>query len=137
MNNPVNMITLVGEPLLGNKDFKFSWNVIIGKPNLIRLLIMSQIRSNYMYLNPTSTSKDSMQAYTKSVSLKDVEVGYVEHFDYEEVDALRVAEFATFVRKIANHFGYDFSVFIDAYDWGPFDETFRYFGIEAKRFKLI
>ena len=137
MNKPVNMITLVGEPLLGNKDIKFSWNVIIGKPNLIRLLIMSQIRSNYMYLNPTNASKDSMQAYTKSVSLKDVEVGYMEHFDYEEIDARRITEFAVFVRKIANHFGYDFSVFIDAYDWGLLDELFKYFGIEAERFKLI
>lgn len=135
MNNPVNMITLVGEPYL-NK-IGFSWNVIIGKPSLIRLLIMSQIRSNYMYLNPIKASKDSMQAYTNSVSLKDVEVGYVEHFEYKELDALRIAEFATFVRKIANHFGYGFSVFIDAYDFGPLVEPFRYFGIEAERFKLI
>ena len=98
---------------------------------------MSQIRSNYMYLNPIKASKDSMQAYTNSVSLKDVEVGYVEHFEYKELDALRIAEFATFVRKIANHFGYGFSVFIDAYDFGPLVEPFRYFGIEAERFKLI
>lgn len=98
---------------------------------------MSQIRSNYMYLSPTKASKDSMKEYTNSVSLKDVEVGYVEHFEYKELDALRIAEFAIFVRKIANHFGYGFSVFIDAHDWEPLEEPFRHFGIEAKRFKLI
>ena len=137
MNKPVNMITLVGEINLEKKNFGFSWNVIIGKPDLIRLLIISQIRSNYMYLNPANASKDFMQAYTKSLSLRDVEVGYVEHFDYEDIDARRIAEFAAFVRQIANHFGYAFSVFIDAYDWRPLEEPFRYFGIEAERFKLI
>lgn len=135
MNKPVNMITLVGEPHL--EKMGFSWNVIIGKPNLIRLLIMSQIRSNYMYLNPAKVSKDSMQGYTNSVSLKDVEVGYVEHFEYKELDVRRITDFAVSVRQIANHFGYDFSVFLDAYDFGPLVEPFRYFGIEAKRFKLI
>lgn len=135
MNKSVNMITLVGEPYITKMGF--SWNVIIGKPSLIRLFIMSQIRSNYMYLSPAKVSKDSMQEYANSVSLKDVEVGYVEHFEYKELDALRIAEFAAFVRKIANHFDYGFSVFIDAYDFGPLVEPFRHFGIEAERFKLI
>ena len=98
---------------------------------------MSQIRSNYMYLSPTKASKDSMKEYANSVSLKDVEVGYVEHFEYKELDALRITDFAIFVRKIANHFGYGFSVFIDAHDWEPLEEPFRHFGIEARRFRLI
>lgn len=137
MDDSVNIITLVGEPLLGKKNCGFSWNVVIGKPNLIRLLIISQIRSNYMYLNPTNASKDFMQAYNKSVGLKDVEVGYVEHFEYKGIDAQRIVDFAVFVRQIANHFGYNFSVFMDSHDWGPLVELFRHFGIEVKRFKLI
>lgn len=90
-----------------------------------------------MYLNPTNASKDFMQTYTKSVGLKDVEVGYVEHFEYKGIDVQRIVDFAVFVRQIANHFGYNISVFMDSHDWGPLVELFRHFGIEVKRFKLI
>lgn len=78
MDDSVNIITLVGFVYLEKKNFGFSWDVLIGKPNLTRLFIMSRIRSNYTYLNPTKVSKDSIQAYTDSVSLKNIEVGYAE-----------------------------------------------------------
>lgn len=137
MDDSVNIITLVGSVYLEKKNFGFSWDVLIGKPNLTRLFIMSRIRSNYTYLNPTKVSKDSIQAYTDSVSLKNIEVGYAEQFDYKELDTRRITDFAVFARQIAYQFDYGFSVFIDAYDWGPLVEPFKQSGIEAKRFKLI
>lgn len=137
MDSLVNMITLVGFTYLEKNNLRFSWDVVIGKPNLTRLYIISRIRSNYMYLSPTKARDEVLEGYKNSASLRDVEVGYVESFDYQEFDVRMVTDFAVFIRQIAHQFDYGFSVFIDAPAWGPLVESLKHFGIEAEHFKFL